>query len=110
MSETILVPVTLTPNSTAVDVQALELALRITIDALEQLTELVSVADKSNSVLTLLIDELVSHAIGMAQAAWLVDLNTGFRTAYSIEGRERLAKAICLENNNNNETKWKQAM
>lgn len=110
MSETILVPVTLVPSSTVIDGQALESALRITIDALEQLTEIVRVADKSNPVLTLLVDELTDHATGLCQAAGLVDLNTGYRLAYSIEGRERLARAICLENNNNNETKWKQAM
>lgn len=109
MTETILVPVHL-PSSTVVDDRALESALRMTIDALEQLTELVGIADKSNTVVTLLVDELMSHAVGMAQAAWLVNLRTGFRTAYSTEGRERLARAICLENNNNNETKWKQAM
>lgn len=98
MSETILVPVTL-PRSTGIDNQALESALLVTIDALGMLTDLVGASDKSNSMVTLLVDDLMSHAVGMAQAAWLVDLNTGFRTAYSIEGRERLAKAICLENN-----------
>lgn len=109
MSETILVPITL-PSSTGIDNQALESALIVTIDALGMLTDLVGASNKSNPVVTLLVDDLMSHAVGMAQAAWLVDLSTGFRGAYSIEGRERLARAICLENNNNNETKWKQAM
>lgn len=99
MSEKILVPVTLTPNSTIVDAQALESALRMTIDALEQLTDLVGASERSNHMVTLLVDDLMSHAVGMGQAAWLVDLRTGFRTAYSSEGRERLARAISMENN-----------
>lgn len=96
-NKTILVPVTLQPASTTTDEAALKSALRATIAALEQLTELVSVADKFNPEVTLLVDELMNHAVGMAQAARLVDWDASYKAAYSIKGRERLAWAISLE-------------
>lgn len=103
-TETISVPVTLSPVSRIADEAALESALRATISALEQLTELVSVADRFSPNLPLLVDELMNHAVGMSQAAGLVDWDTGYRVTYSAKGRERLAQAIGWTNNENEKT------
>lgn len=86
----------------SVNEEALALAMRALIDYLEQLPEAVSIASRYNWEILLLADELMSHATGVAQAAWLVELNTGYRVAYSDLGSKRLAWAIHMENNENN--------
>lgn len=84
-----------------IDESALASALRLLIESMEQLTEAVNVASRLNPEILLLVDEVTSHAVGMGQAAWLVDLATGYRVAYSELGRKRLAWAIDMENKNN---------
>lgn len=81
--------------------EALASALRAQIENLELLTEAVSVASRYNTEIPLLVDELMNMAVGLAQAAWLVDLQTSYKATYSDLGRKRLTWAIDMENNKN---------
>lgn len=93
-------PLLVGPNGT-VNEEALALALRAEIENLELLTEAVSVASRYNTKIPLLADELMNRTVGLAQAAWLVDLETSYKMAYSGFGRKRLAWAIDMEKNKN---------
>lgn len=81
--------------------EALASAMRAQIENIEQLTEAASVASRRNPEILLLADELMDRAVGLAQAVWLVDLDTSYKVAYSDLGRKRLAWAIHMENNKN---------
>lgn len=85
-----------------IDESTLASAMRALIDDLEQVTEAVSVASRYNWKIPLLVDELMDRVTGLAQAALLVDLATSYRGAYSELGRKRMAWAIHMENNENN--------
>ncbi len=85
----------------SVNEEVLASALRLQIENTEQLNDAVSVA-RYNPEILLLVDELMNHVTGLAQATWLANLDTGYRVAYSELGRKRLAWAIHMENNENN--------
>ena len=85
-----------------IDEEALASALRLQIENLEMLTDAVALASRYNTEIAMLVDEMMSHVTGVAQAAWLVDLDTSYRVAYSELGRKRLAWAIDNENKKNN--------
>ncbi len=85
----------------SVDEEALASALRVQIENLEQLAEVAGVTSRYNTEIPLLVDELMNRAVGLAQAAWLVDLETSYKVAYSAFGRERLTWAIRMENSKN---------
>lgn len=84
-----------------VNEEALALALRAEIENLEQLTEAASVTSRHNTEIPLLVDELMNRTVGLAQAVWFVDLETSYKVAYSDLGRKRLAWAIDMEKNKN---------
>ena len=85
-----------------IDGAALASALRAQIENIEQLTEAVSVTSRYSWEIPLLVDVLMDRVTGLAQAAWLVDLDTSYKVAYSDLGRKRMAWANDMENNENN--------
>lgn len=96
------IPLLKTPPLGGIDESALASALRLQIENIEQLTEAASVTSRYNAEIPLLVDELMDRAVGLAQAAGLVDLNASYRAAYSELGHKRMAWAIDMENNENN--------
>lgn len=91
----------LAQGDSGIDEEALAGAFRAMIDSLEQLTEAASVTNRYNTEIPLLVDELMDRAMGLAQATWLVDLDTSYRAPYSDLGHKRVAWAIDMENNKN---------
>lgn len=94
----VLKGIPMTQGGGGLDESALAAALRMLIDATDQVTEAVSVTGRRNAEIVLLVDALVDRVMGVAQAGWLADLNINYRAGYSELGRKRLAWAIGMEN------------